>query len=162
MNETEWKWTKDAQCYYIADNGQPPHCYCLGDRYVYADYGKDSYGILYRGSTIDNWGGYNFGTDLKKALEWVSEDRYTGNGNGYTFWCRSGINPKSLDMSLVDNYYCEECGRTMAAPNGCHHQEYTYQHTIPFFAELNMVDVSDTKPTPKITRFNANLHRKRI
>lgn len=72
MKNFKWKWSDDSKCYYIAGlAGAPPKCYCLGERYVYAHYGLDSYGILYRGSTIDDWGGYHFGYDLKKAIEWV-------------------------------------------------------------------------------------------
>lgn len=72
MSEQDgWKWSKDCECWYIADFNQPPRYYCLGERFVYAHYGLDSYGILYRGSTIENWGGYHFGYDLKEAIDWV-------------------------------------------------------------------------------------------
>ena len=40
---------------------------------MYAEYDIESYGILYRGSTIDNWGERSFGYDLKTAIEWVQQ-----------------------------------------------------------------------------------------
>ena len=73
----------------MAEFHTPPNCYCLGERYVYAHYGLDSYGILYRGSTIDNWGGYKFGYDLKTAIEWVQNAEQPELGN--TKWTSSGL-----------------------------------------------------------------------
>jgi hypothetical protein len=87
--ENKWKWSQDSKCYYMAEFHTPPNCYCLGERYVYAHYGLDSYGILYRGSTIDNWGGYKFGYDLKTALEWVQHAEQPELGN--TKWTSSGL-----------------------------------------------------------------------
>jgi hypothetical protein len=71
MKKLQWKWSDDCKCYYIAEFNNPPKVYCLGDRYVYAHFGIDSYGIMYRGSTLNNWGGFDFGYNLKLAIEWV-------------------------------------------------------------------------------------------
>lgn len=92
-NKIEWKWSNDSKCYYLADLYQPPRCYCLGERYVYAHYGLDSYGILYRGSTPDNWGGYDFGYDLKQAIEWVQGA--TQPEQTHSLWTRAGLNRKA-------------------------------------------------------------------
>ena len=91
-----WKWSDDVSCYYIADFTTPPRKYCLGERMVYADYGKDSYGILYRGSTTDNWGGMHFGYDLKSAIEWLHKAKLPQLK--HVLW------PKGGSMPEADNF----------------------------------------------------------
>src|SRR4051812_28218666 len=66
-----WKWSDDSRCFLLGDFQQPPSMYCLGDRMIHADYGRDSFGVLWAGSTSDNWHGTHFGYDLKEALEWI-------------------------------------------------------------------------------------------
>ena len=88
MNNT-WKWSEDCKCFYISELNNPPIIYCLGERYVYAHFGRDSFGILYRGSTIDNWNGWHFGYDLKKAIEWVQAAEQPELGHSQ--WSRSGM-----------------------------------------------------------------------
>lgn len=78
-----WEFSKDSGCYYKSNEGfvgNPPNEYCLGDRYIHCDYGIDSYGILWRGSTSENWHGYNFGYDLKKAIDWVKKTKHAELG----------------------------------------------------------------------------------
>lgn len=76
-----WKWSDDAGCYTEYKGAhEVPGGYCLGDRMVYAHYGRDSYGVLWRGSSSDNWGGYDFGIDLKAAIEWVRETEWSALG----------------------------------------------------------------------------------
>lgn len=89
-----WKWSNDSKCYFMAAFHTPPHCYCLGERYVYAHYGLDSFGIVYRGSTLDNWGGYDFGYDLKQALEWVQQATQPELKD--TKWTSSGLKHEKL------------------------------------------------------------------
>ena len=68
----KWIWSKDAGCYIWRNTlFDPPIAYCLGDRHVHVEPGQDTYSIFYRGSTVDNWHGYSFGLDLKRAIEFV-------------------------------------------------------------------------------------------
>jgi len=67
-----WKWSKDAECYIYADFDQPPTSYCRGERMIHCTYGLDSYGVLWMGSTNNGWHDFQFGSDLTKALQWVT------------------------------------------------------------------------------------------
>lgn len=67
-----WRYSDDCKCYYYTPKGtDPPNSYCLGDRYIHCDAGLDSHGIIWRGSSSENWHGYNFHYDLGKAIRWV-------------------------------------------------------------------------------------------
>jgi hypothetical protein len=68
-----WLWSEDCKCYYYKPDWRPdpPSAYCLGNRYIHHEAGLDSYGIVWRGCTDDNWHGKNFGYDLGKAIRWV-------------------------------------------------------------------------------------------
>lgn len=69
-----WKWSEDCQCYLYRNKDNvfsPPDDYCLGDRMIWNMAGHDSYGIIWRGSSSDHWGGMHFGFDLGAAIRWV-------------------------------------------------------------------------------------------
>lgn len=66
-----WRWSEDCKCYYFSKGTDPPTAYCLGNRYIHATAGLDSYGIIWVGSTDNNWHGRGFGYDLGKAIRWV-------------------------------------------------------------------------------------------
>ena len=77
---TKWKLCTTTGLYYFSKyNGTE---YCLGDRYFYftTDYNISNI----RGSTSDNWHGYSFGVDLKKAVDWAKETTYSDLG--YLLW----------------------------------------------------------------------------
>lgn len=88
-----WKFSKDSGCYYKASHlHTPPSEFCFGERYIHCDFGHDSYGIIWVGSTSDNWHGFGFRADLTAALKWVSEAEFPQYGS--TLW----------DGSLVDKF----------------------------------------------------------
>ena len=67
-----WRWSEDCRCYlHYMGVMLLPDSYCLGDRYIFAHFGKDSYGVLWHGSIPEAWNVRSFGYDLKSAMEWV-------------------------------------------------------------------------------------------
>lgn len=72
-----WKFSQDCQCFIYRSPGvpfdAPPTAYCLGDRYIHCAPGIDTYGVIWQGSTSENWHGRTFGTDLTAALRWIQE-----------------------------------------------------------------------------------------
>jgi hypothetical protein len=103
---TEWKWSKDVECYYISNFMNPPKVYCLGERFIYSQAGINTDCIIWRGSTIDHWGGWNFGYDLKAAIDWVRGA--TNIDLGHSMWTRAGAviktKPiKEFKLCYIDN-----------------------------------------------------------
>ncbi len=73
---TNWKYDETNNVYYNHKHNTIE--FCLGDRYIYF---TTEYGITnIRGSSSNNWHGYSFDTDLKKALNWVKETTYSDLG----------------------------------------------------------------------------------
>lgn len=70
---TDWKWDKRAEIYLRKSFSGEVKAGCLGDRYFY--FTKYDGGI--RGSTSDNWNGYFFDYDLKRAIEWAKNSNYS-------------------------------------------------------------------------------------
>lgn len=66
-----WKWSEDAKCYIWARGIEPVSYICLGERLAHASYGRDSYGILWDGSTTNNWHCCPSMRHLGEAMEWV-------------------------------------------------------------------------------------------
>lgn len=65
-----WRWSEDAGCYISGSKIEIPKEICLGERYAHPDHGKDSFGIIWRGSLNDDWHGESFYT-MGIALQWV-------------------------------------------------------------------------------------------
>jgi hypothetical protein len=95
----EWVWSDDAGCFTQGDWHQPPRAYCLGDRYIHADYGLDSYGILWRGSTADHWHGWAFGFDLGRAIRWVRRAKH--DMAGYGLWALGSAPGQPQDRERI-------------------------------------------------------------
>lgn len=70
-----WKYSKDAKAFVIPKFHQAPDHICLGDRYIHAQYGRDSYGIIWSGCTSTNWHGWEF-SNMGQALEWVRQAQF--------------------------------------------------------------------------------------
>lgn len=71
-----WKWSEDALCYIYGDFHQPPSKYCYGERMICCVDGRDSFGVLWIGSTPNGWHDWDFGADLTTALQWVRDCKY--------------------------------------------------------------------------------------
>lgn len=50
--------------------------FCLGERMVHPDFGRDKFDLCWTGSTDDDWHGILFDNDLCAALKWVSEAKW--------------------------------------------------------------------------------------
>lgn len=76
---SRWQFSVDAGCWIACGAGAnrdsaPPSYICLGDRMAHADYGLDSFGIRWTGSSVDNWHSHNF-CAFDAALMWVKSAR---------------------------------------------------------------------------------------
>lgn len=65
-----WEYDERWNCYITKEQPAPAY-FCLGERMVHWDVGRSL-----RGSESDNWHGWDFGLDLKSAIEWVQEAKY--------------------------------------------------------------------------------------
>jgi hypothetical protein len=73
--KNNWVASKDYGCFtYSASPFSPPNEFALGNKFLYWQAGIDTYCGSLRGSTINHWGGWHFGQDLQKALEWLKTD----------------------------------------------------------------------------------------
>lgn len=76
-----WRWSEDCGCYlHFIGVMVPPDSYCLGDRMIYTVSGKDSYGVIWSGSSSTQWHCADFGYDLKKGIDWVREADHKDRG----------------------------------------------------------------------------------
>lgn len=68
-----WKWSKDFGCYVASSHSSHPDMFGIGNKMLYWQAGVDTDRSVLRSSTSDHWGGWNFGTDLQRGLDWMKE-----------------------------------------------------------------------------------------
>lgn len=91
-----WRFSQDCGLwYYQGHYPDPPTEYCLGNRYIHSDYGLDSGGIVWKGSTDNNWHGISFGYDLGKAIRWVR--RAAAKNLGCSLWSKNNACSQGSD-----------------------------------------------------------------
>ncbi len=82
-----WRWSDDSDCYlHFLGALRISDAYCLGNRIIYATFGRDSYGVFWNGTerSIGNPIESNtmtFDYDFRGALEWLQEAEYKEYGS---------------------------------------------------------------------------------
>lgn len=72
---TDWEFNEKLGIYVHVRFSDAPKEFCLGDRYVYFS-NQGGPEVYLRGSSSDNWHGYDFDYDLKSAAEWVQQAEF--------------------------------------------------------------------------------------
>lgn len=74
---SKWRWSIEFGVYYFQTFQEPPSMICLGDRMMHADWGIDTYGFLWKGSTTYDWhGGPSISCNLKDCIDWVKQAKW--------------------------------------------------------------------------------------